>query len=359
VFTSVAVGAYHACGLREDGHIQCWGDNFYGKQTEAPSGEFSQISAGLTHTCALRTNGTITCWGIGSSSLVVPDGEFTQVTAGGIDACGLRANGHVECWSYGDWITIDVPAGTFESITSSGHGLTQAGYRHLGCGIRPNKTIECWGNAEYGLLDPPEGEFTSVSAGGEQACAVRTDGEVVCWGHGYSVDPLSIFDVPPGPFVEVECGYHHTCGLRPDGTISCWGLDQLESICGDPPTCGNGLLEPGEVCEPAAGGFVPGDPCNARCFVTPCGQPVNAEAIAPRISDALFVLQTSVQLKSCGNYVCDVNTDKAVDVADALLIMQKAVSLPVTLRCARSIAVGGILKKWEPCPYSPIWCQLL
>ena len=57
-----ASGGYHACGLRADGTIVCWGSNNHG-QTDAPDGFFSAVSAGNYFSCGLRTDGTITCWG--------------------------------------------------------------------------------------------------------------------------------------------------------------------------------------------------------------------------------------------------------------------------------------------------------
>ena len=356
-FASISAAAYHTCGVREDGHLRCWGDND-ALRAEPPAGTFSEVSAANFHSCALRTDGTVACWGMDSAALAVPDGEFAQITAGGLGACGLRSNGQVECWSYAEGLAIDAPSGNFESIVLSGHGLTLETFHHLGCGIRANNNIECWGDAEFGLLNPPDGEFMSLSAGGEQACGIRTDGEIVCWGRHYDVEVLAAFDVPAGPFVEVASGYYHSCGVRPDGTVECWGLDQLQSICSPPSTCGNGIRESGEYCDDGDD-FAAGDSCSEKCLPVACGQPVNAHAFQPRVSDALFVLQTSVELRSCEAYVCNVNTDEVIDVSDALLVMQKAVSLPVALRCKRTVAVGGILREWEPCPYPEFLCNAL
>ena len=61
-FTAIATGAWHSCGLREEGRAECWGSNPFG-QAEAPEEPFSALAAGERHSCGLRADGTVTCWG--------------------------------------------------------------------------------------------------------------------------------------------------------------------------------------------------------------------------------------------------------------------------------------------------------
>jgi hypothetical protein len=56
--SQISAGVSHACGLRTDGTIACWGTNFYGESTP-PSGTFTQISAGPSYTCAVSGGGSI------------------------------------------------------------------------------------------------------------------------------------------------------------------------------------------------------------------------------------------------------------------------------------------------------------
>ena len=87
-FTAISIGA-HGCAIRENGEIACWGTNFvrqwnketgapeqvYGGQTDAPPGRFSAVSTGGAHTCGLREDGSIECWGdngSGQSDAPVP-----------------------------------------------------------------------------------------------------------------------------------------------------------------------------------------------------------------------------------------------------------------------------------------------
>ena len=64
-----------------------------------------------------------------------------------------------------------------------------------------------------------------------------------------------------------------------------------------------------------------------------CGQPLSTGA-APTSADALFVLRTSVELEECALCVCDVNESGGVTATDAMLVLQLAVGLPVTVSCS-------------------------
>ena len=70
-FTEISSGANHACGLRANGSIACWGSNTSGQATPPTTGVFTSLSTGDAHTCALRNDGAVVCWG----SI---NGAFTQ-----------------------------------------------------------------------------------------------------------------------------------------------------------------------------------------------------------------------------------------------------------------------------------------
>ena len=55
------------------------------------------------------------------------------------------------------------------------------------CGLRTDGTPVCWTKyVDSGLTSPPEGEgFTTISASPRHACALREEGEVVCWGQNW------------------------------------------------------------------------------------------------------------------------------------------------------------------------------
>ena len=59
---AVSLGTSHACAMREDGSVHCWGDNSAG-QTNAPTGVFVEIAVANTYSCGLRQDGALSCWG--------------------------------------------------------------------------------------------------------------------------------------------------------------------------------------------------------------------------------------------------------------------------------------------------------
>lgn len=51
----------HTCVIHLDGHIECVGLN--DKLSHPPTGRFVQMDIGADHACAVRTDGTVACWG--------------------------------------------------------------------------------------------------------------------------------------------------------------------------------------------------------------------------------------------------------------------------------------------------------
>src|SRR5207245_7594271 len=74
---NVSVGNEHACGLRSDGQILCWGSNFGGQVGTGPTppdttvpnpiasafSDWIVVAAGGEHSCAVRSGGQLSCWG--------------------------------------------------------------------------------------------------------------------------------------------------------------------------------------------------------------------------------------------------------------------------------------------------------
>ena len=256
-FTSVSVSGHHACGIRPDGTVTCWGMNIDGRATapggaftaiattgnrgcgvrpdgsatcwgvgivNPPAGTFTAISAGMTsyfeqpdHTCGVRNEGTIACWGLDPPD--PPDGTFTAVTASIRHACGLRANGTAACWGNNGYGQTNAPGGTFTAVST--------GETHT-CGLRPNGTATCWGGNRQALRDAPSGAFTALEAGPFNTCGIRTNGTVECWGHGYTYELIhggGSIPQPSGTFSTLSTGAV-SCGLRGDGTAACWTREE-------------------------------------------------------------------------------------------------------------------------------------
>ena len=216
VYTAIDAGWNHSCALRPDATIACWGDNAAG-QSAAPGGSYRAISAGWNHSCALRLDGTVTCWGSmfderGDLTTLPepPPGSFVSVSAGGNHSCGLRPDATIACWGDNAARQGAVPGGTYSAVTTGGYHS---------CGLRTDGSVACWGADLRGELEVPSGSFAAISAGQSHACGLRTDGAVACWGDSGNGQA----DAPGGTFTAVSAGTNASCGLRSDGSLACWG----------------------------------------------------------------------------------------------------------------------------------------
>lgn len=205
----VSVGSTHACGLRTDGTITCWG--MQSERTDPPHGAFTALSAESVASCGLRTDRTIACWGWRADRETgPPEGEFLAVSVGNWHMCALRTDRTIACWGDSEFGETDAPDGTFLAVG--------AGFRHS-CGLRTDQTITCWGLNEDGQAEAPAGSFLHVAAATHSSCALRTDQTIACWGR----DPYGRLRAPAGMFTAVAGGRNHWCGLRTDQTVICWG----------------------------------------------------------------------------------------------------------------------------------------
>ena len=163
------------------------------------------ISAGGDHTCALRPDGSPVCWGsrqhgqapwtftdcllLGPPSLGCP--RFTAITSGGAHTCGLGPDGSWMCWG---------------SYFHSPHMLRWWEHREgiLGPGSPYPEELE-----------PPERQerFRAISSGLGHACALRSNGEAVCWGANSSGQASAFEGEPVGAISSGRRTIHARFGL--------------------------------------------------------------------------------------------------------------------------------------------------
>ncbi|MBO6935036.1 MAG: hypothetical protein JJ863_08670 [Deltaproteobacteria bacterium] len=237
----IELGAAHACALKTDGTVWCWGESVAGatgelgaddcggipcsimpRQVMGIPGPVAELGLGgftsftiYGFSCARLTDGRVACWGNNQYG-TLGDGTMTDsptpVLVNGIDdaislqvgplhACVLRSDGRQLCWG----IDVGGTLGTTGAIASCGF---------FPCASSPVLSIGIAG-------------ATSIGVGLNRTCASIASGDVYCWGGGESF----VGDTGPVPSAPVAgvafpraivAGNDTHCALAADAVL-CWG----------------------------------------------------------------------------------------------------------------------------------------
>jgi hypothetical protein len=138
--------------------------------------------------------------------------------------------------------------------------------------------------------------LTDIAAGFAFTCATTDSGDVLCWGanqfgqlgDGSGVDqslvPTKVV-LPPGvKATTVATGVYHACAVTTDGAVLCWGHNTNAQL-GDGTTtdsgvpvqvfpvqiavCGDGRIDGNEECDDGGGNGHPGSCCADDCSAIP------------------------------------------------------------------------------------------
>ena len=257
-FTQITAGKTHACGLRENGAIDCWGsdpENF-GSLDAPDETDFTQISAGLHLACGLRHDATIHCWGdnsLGQAS--PPQGAFSKIAVGRFHACALplpqSAPPKLICWGNHfpngpETLPLDAPISDMQSgaeftcwltpqadmaclsIEPRSTQITPGPFTRLGvglnhvCALREDGSAFCQGQNYQNQSTPPPTEFVQIAAGWFHSCGITRESRIECWGSGRAGAPGERLTAPAGEFAAISIGWRNSCALRPNGRAVCW-----------------------------------------------------------------------------------------------------------------------------------------
>ncbi|MGE5181851.1 MAG: RCC1 domain-containing protein [Acidobacteriota bacterium] len=274
---AIAAGALFACGIRDDGTLWCWGDDYYGELASPDTGiarpspvevgtaTWTSITAGAYHACGLQSDGTLWCWGLGnsgqlgvapamSSSTVplevgVPAGasSWAQVAAGGDGTCAIADTSTLYCWGAPTQALaptkVMVAGLPFDQIAEIEVGGSSDGTTM--CARRADASLWCWGYDARGQAGPTPATtsrvaepqqitggadaWQSIAVGARTTCAVGTDGSLWCAGadsRGQLGDGGSSHRVPTqvaGTWSRIAAGGLATCALDASGHASCTG----------------------------------------------------------------------------------------------------------------------------------------
>ncbi len=220
---------YGATCAVEAGGVWCWGHGLTGQSVSLLDGgirvvvplpvqgidDVVDVGVGLEHACAVKEDSSVWCWGLGADGRLGNDASDSsqtpvrvgstlstpvhQLSVGSSHTCVLAGDPAViECW--GSRIPVwDTPTDTPTALKVQPSGKVvdlQSGYE-FACVLLQDGRVQCWGSSRNGRLGTggPETEVpTSVvgisdavqlAVGTGHACALRESGEVLCWGGGF------------------------------------------------------------------------------------------------------------------------------------------------------------------------------
>ncbi|HWO21656.1 MAG TPA: DNRLRE domain-containing protein [Kofleriaceae bacterium] len=290
---SIASGAFHSCAIREGGKIYCWGMRDLGRLGNGSTTtgyvltpvqvtgitDAVAIDAGYDHACAVRANGTVACWGdnlygqlgtgttVASSVPVAVNGitDAKEVATARNHTCVLRASGELRCFGrgiegqLGQGVSASslAPVKVIDNVDLVGPTATPqshapipwigvAATEYFTCGLRASGQVLCWGSNGNGQLgfgatgnrNQPAlvasfSDAIAFAAGRTHACAVRATGNVACWGSSFALGRTGADLLVPvligntsNPFanaITVTASGDHTCATTTFGRTWCWG----------------------------------------------------------------------------------------------------------------------------------------
>ena len=237
---AVGAGNFHACAIDSNGGVQCWGTSasyyndwgqlgqgntnaYVGPQTVLGlSSGVKQIAVGNTHACAvLSADGSVKCWGrnyegaLGNGAATTGNASATPtyvITTTNANLTGVSdiatfddhtcavKSGAVLCWGYnigGMGITGNTASTLLKAtqVLASGAVSVAVG-NDSSCAIMTDATVKCWGTGGKGQMgnagalsynNPAAtvsglSNVVALSVGLGTVCALRSNGDVMCWG---------------------------------------------------------------------------------------------------------------------------------------------------------------------------------
>lgn len=366
-WVEVSGGMYHTVARKADGTLWAWGDNTFGQlglgtavsvqTTPAQVGtdtNWKTAIAGDYHTVAMKTDGTLWSWGDSADGTLGTGETYSGIILATPTQIGTAT----------DWVAV-----------TTGHSHTMA--------VKADGTLWGWGSNGSGQLGDQtnlEGrapirigadtDWASVVTRGEQTAARKKDGKLFTWGSNFDGQlgdgtfinkdlPTKVND--DANWATFASGNTHSVALKNDGTLWTWG-DNTKGQCGDgkaeqrittPKQIGTAkdfiAVEAGEVHTVvmkadgiifSIGDNTLGQLCNGTttanavpgASITPVSGDLDANGDV-NVVDAIQALKAvaGVRTPSATELITAplASSTGVFSITDALLILKKAVDLPV------------------------------
>ncbi|XXX76418.1 hypothetical protein WMF30_53100 [Sorangium sp. So ce134] len=217
----LSLGASHSCAVKTGDELYCWGADDEGQlgNGESPPtatpmfirGDIRQVASGQEHTCAIKaSSGGLLCWGR----------NFDGQLGGGSQAGSTSPQD----------VLAPLTAGVDEVVAGDRHTCARKGVEVYCFGNDYNGAV---GADRYGPVPEPTivavPQAAHIDVGRERSGAVVGDARgLKMWGvgplgHGEPGLSSQPVDVPLDGVAQLAVGYLHTCALRTTGEVLCWG----------------------------------------------------------------------------------------------------------------------------------------
>ena len=221
-WVKASVGDRGTCGVKADGSLWCWGEDF-------PPGDGWRLPSAVT---PIR---------------VAPDQQWSDVSVGAHRVCAMDVAGGHHCWgrNVDGRIGADEPSRllTPHPLSTKWQTLRLQGGNL--CGITDTGTIDCVdGLSARPAFVSADPDWTAFTSSGSHACATDDQGRAWCsgmnlfgqLGNGVTDSTDGFVAVAEeGPWALLAAGadrmrYTHgfTCGAKDAGGVWCWGFDNVQ-----------------------------------------------------------------------------------------------------------------------------------
>jgi len=265
----VSASHCHACARDSSGAAWCWGSNdgsWLGDgsagisksravqvvDSNGPLADVVEMGVGVIHACARKSDDTVWCWGVNnvgqlgndtrddSSIAVQAQVSAKQLAVGRFHNCVVTASGTAQCWGDNRQGRI----GNGEGDRDAGDSISR---------LIPDTVLDKLGGA-------PFADVAQVSAAAV-SCLVTTNGDPYCWGVDlYGQTGTGVGTYVPQPVLGVDgkplhdvarivAGFNRVCAVKTNGNVLCWGRNS-EGQLGDGEFVNRGLATPvGLTCQ--------------------------------------------------------------------------------------------------------------
>ncbi|MBO9665787.1 MAG: hypothetical protein J7501_03130 [Bdellovibrio sp.] len=229
-FSTMGMGKTSSCAITLDSKLYCWGEGNLGQlgqvaafsQIPAPTlvdspNTYKKVKVGSSHACALRSDDKLLCWGSNANGCVGNGASGVQqntpiviepvsgipttwidVGAGENISCAISSANDLYCWGYGSVGAIGLGTTSATKPTQVDAGTKYAKLSigpKGGCAQTIGGVLKCWGSYNDGMLGSsstaigspqpvtePLGPYQSFAIGGTAACGIAS-GALRCWGN--------------------------------------------------------------------------------------------------------------------------------------------------------------------------------